>query len=814
LVPFVLLALLAVLLVAQPNVDGANLGHGFPGSYLRAIGKTLQSPAPASALAILLLIALAWAIRRTMLAWLAWRAGGIAVPNLEAAGAASAAKVEVLSAIFRERLALLRLESADTAPGAAPESAFLDVLDGVSSSDPVSSVMKLLRSAVPKHALTVQGVMRKREGTEPFGVTVEVAQQPSQASPIIEVWAASWEEAARNAADGVTAAILPRTRLCIGPWAGWRGYKMPPELLIAYERGALHEQEREFDQARDRYWEALRLDATNLTIRLQLGQLQEKVGNSVAALTNYLRILALACPGGGLPPRGLYRRDARRERERTLTLAQYRAIVLFGDSALVTQLCGDLPQAESVPNRTELRNEFEELLRPLSENTWVDPTSHTIASATSLLLNEVADCDPHDKSNPRDISKLRLKLIRLADEAAIELKLSLPRLEARPHTLALTRRTVSLTKICLEQRRKALEGKPGQLSGKSLKRLTWRIRIAGWNPGPWAGWWPSCFRRWQWHEHYNAACVYALAIMRSADDRLVARHAIERLEQAIATRDSGFASNWRDWVMHEDPDLKKLRPTKEFTSFEAMYFPGDGPPRSTPRAEELQHRLIEALYTVDALRARALRRSETWQRQATGRIDWRVISAWCHEDGRLWDAVEAIARDRYDWRVRQKFLREAQPLAGEPLSEAVAFISHGELEMLLGGVDEESSGADQLEVGQGLRKFLDRRMELLHQELAAGNRAWRDWRMMLARVSASRPPIPPERAVDLCESHAGVWRALAEWLAVEEHVIAHVADQGKWGRRMGDRSNQAHGTLTAEIDLAAKAWRRTLKARA
>ena len=147
---------------------------------------------------------------------------------------------------------------------------------GDSSGSFLDALLRLLRAAVPSYALEVQGLVRERKETPRCGVAVQIVQESSQPSPTIEVWEETWDAAVRRAADEATAAILPRSRLCRGPWAAWRGYAMPPALFSAYERASELEQERRFDEALDQFWRALRLDPTNLTLRLRLGQLQEK----------------------------------------------------------------------------------------------------------------------------------------------------------------------------------------------------------------------------------------------------------------------------------------------------------------------------------------------------------------------------------------------------------------------------------------------------------------------------------------------------------------------------------------------------------
>ena len=194
------------------------------------IARTLTLPAVSVPLAFGLLILMSWSFRNGRLAWLVWRGGRIVVPDFHPGGKLTGSKPEELTALFRQRLAVLRLQSASPSPGAAPEGAFLDVLNsgGASSGNFLDTLLKLLRAAAPSHALEVQGLVRERKEVPRCGVAVQIVQESSQPSPMIEVWETTWDEAMRRAADEATAAILPRSRLCRGPWAAWRGYVMPP----------------------------------------------------------------------------------------------------------------------------------------------------------------------------------------------------------------------------------------------------------------------------------------------------------------------------------------------------------------------------------------------------------------------------------------------------------------------------------------------------------------------------------------------------------------------------------------------------------
>ena len=82
-----------------------------------------------------------------------------------------------------------------------------------------------------------------------------------------------------------------------------------------------------------------------------------------------------------------------------------------------------------------------------------------------------------------------------------------------------------------------------------------------------------------WHEHYNAACAYALPLHDQSltDVGKLAERAVDRLEQATARADSDYIASRRDWVLSEDPDLKGLRGWHKFQEFQLLYLPSDRP---------------------------------------------------------------------------------------------------------------------------------------------------------------------------------------------------------------------------------------------
>jgi hypothetical protein len=752
--------------------DPNPLGVGeLPGS----LAFTLTRPAVALPLAAALLVLTAWLFRRVRLAWLVWWGGAVLVADFHDGSQLATLSAAQLTAQFRERMAVLRLQAATPSPGAAPEGAFVDVLGGGDdpSSNPVLGLLlRLLRAAAPAYALEVQGIARERPEEPKYGVTVQVGQTPSQSSAVIEVWDRSWDGAICRAADETTAAILPRTRLCRGTWAGWRGYVMPEELLSAYENAARLEQERRFDEAQDQYWEALRLDPINLAVRLRLGQLQEKAGLLVAALTNYERILAFAYPGAQNVPRGMYRRGARREWDRALSVAKYRAIVLLSDESLAQQWSTPLTQRwEESPQPggdggdlvDAWRDDRGGLLKSLARARRPDPSAEAVSDATRLLLKIPSELEPEA------VREEQLRVIPHADRAARELLLSLPRWESARWRELLTRRTVALSRMSIERRR-ALSGRTPRLDERGVNELSRAIARAAWRPGLLSGRCPTWLRRWQWHEHYNAACVYAGYLLEGKDEgnngqRMLVQHAIRRLERAITVRDSEFVATWRDWVISEDRALARLREKPAFRAFEAMYFPSRIQARdirSHPRPPD-HDRFAEIRCTRDLLARLACSRQQAWrERASSGAEDAHALTAWCEQEREIWRLVGEVVEDRYDWRRRRDLLTYANALLPDGQGICVSFARY----------EERLPADDAHKEWRRAEERLDELASLFRRSHLPGKaRRFDRWDAAMRRYDGYRAPSH-RRRVQLCDGNAAIWGRLSQWLhAGEEDML-------------------------------------------
>ena len=101
------------------------------GGFVESLLKATSSTGTAIVVAFAILIVAAWCFRRMRLEHLATGPGRIEVPDFSVM-TDDEVKVDAvhMTALFRQRLATLRLQSPAPVPGSAPASDFLEVLGG------------------------------------------------------------------------------------------------------------------------------------------------------------------------------------------------------------------------------------------------------------------------------------------------------------------------------------------------------------------------------------------------------------------------------------------------------------------------------------------------------------------------------------------------------------------------------------------------------------------------------------------------------------------------------------------------------------
>jgi hypothetical protein len=784
-----------------------------PNSSFEAMRLALSRPGLAVPVAFGALVLAAWCIRHLTLNWLAWRPGSIQVAGLSHGCDAHEADVEQLTMYFRRRLATLQLQSPTPVPGAAPATDFLDVLDrgGVDSRNVLGTLLRVLRAASPTHAYEVRGVLLRRDERPQYGIAVEVLRQPSEGTMSATLWGETWEDALRQAADEATGAILPQTRRCRAPWGVWRGYVMPPGLLHAYEDAALLERDRRYDEALARYYDALDLDPMNMVLRLRIGQVQERMGLLLDALATYLGMRATSRPAGVRLSRLLYRGRGRRERRRALLSARYRRNVLLGGRVLIDQWRS--PEETPPTKRDDRRRELRACLRGhLAAELCKIEDEDTVERILSAPLG--ADEDD-------DYFALRELFARYALHDCAELRESLHR-HVFDRRVTLTSATVALTEVCIRTRLRSVRSRGERCADWPPTPEQMTAEIADIEIGP-----SGRVRSFQtWHEHYNAACAYALPLrdiehLDDGDADRFAKAAVRRLELATARADSAYIASRRDWLLSEDPDLMGLRAHSQFVEFEVMHLPSSS---ITPRRPTAVRQLESSRYVRDLLVAIANTWQPVWRaRKETlnGGVAVEVLLQWFGDELQTWDDVRTVAREYRHSGSRLALIRNLQRCADryEFTAPTVGFPRY-ELDPL----DRAAPRDECDDAATAAITNANERLASLYgivgdarqrdpQLMRVGLTQWQD---VLRRQGAAARPLSSQLLSLLCDRHAALWQLLAEWLEADEDSAPDAADRFQdnvdetrrlWRVALGLRtsmreSRNGHGS----VDAARAAW--------
>ena len=787
---------------SPPKAEGAD----FPHPAL----ATLAEPAVAAVVSLGALTMIAWCVRHLRFEFLAWWPGRIVVPNFVATDGVAATEVERLTASFRDRLGISHLQSPAGVPAAAEEGDFLDVLSRgtIESGNLLGSLFTLLRAAVPAHAYEVKGALSTRDAPKSCGVTIHVVRLPGKGGGGHTVWDTSWDGAVRQAADHATAAILPRTRVCRSPWAGWRRYYLPADLLRDYEQAAECEQSRRYDQALALYYRALGRDPMNHALRLQIGFLQEKLGLYLDALDTYESILTVAQPKRPRRRRLASRRDdvrkahrpsARRDRDRTLLVTRYRHAVLLGGPGLPHQWRKEADE-EHETRRDEERDRLRDRLAPALERLFADALRSSEVEETAMRVfkgaaREIPQSEgcvrvlEQPEAGGEDLLEQLLLLASLHELANLKRRIPLIQMRRRQ---PLSRAAVRVSSLIVRERLRLAvtsrhaEGEPRwepfiEQVTKDLKSIE---RSSG-------------FDRWQ--EHYNAACIYALPLLNTEnahdrdDVKELACKAVDRLERASERADSAFLASRRDWLISEDPDLRGLRAQPRFKSYEAAYFPSVS---RTPQRPREVHRCAVSRYTLDLLRAAAQRWEGAWVNRARDPVtDTGVLLSWWEVELSARRLVRDVALHHRDWRTRLQLLDQMSSWSVEYGFEPVetgfpGFPADGELSPSSGDIEETTRlaiadrdarlalVAEQLARAEDLYKPA-------HHEPANGDRPPRIARLLNGFEAwwegLGQPDVPPPglssaHVAQLCTVHATLWRRLGE-LATPEEKRAKAAQE-------------------------------------
>ena len=759
-----------------------------------AITTTIAKPAVALGLGAVLVLMIGACFRRIWLERLVRLPGPILVRDLTVPSNVSADDVPGLNTRFRQRLQELRLQAPTPVPGAIPAENFLEMLDSdhLDAKNPLASAVRILQAAIPRHAYEVSPTLLVDTTSccdHRYGVAAQVTRLPHEAIPVDTAWAASYENAVSEAADIVTAAVLPRTRLSKRPpWSGWRHYEMPSPLVHHFDLSQELNSQRRYEEALDHCFSALKLDPKSVDLRLHQGFVQEKLGLSIDAVATYAAARKIASETSRALY-GVFR--SLRNRRASGRIATYRLAVLLAGK----QFADQWRRCDKATLRGEQRDRMRrrlkpELIRLLNDHHLIGQPMHFVPRRPNVpvrfdppvwfYFHEVARDDVRgpppwtesaieallDDGQDEDQGAFALRNVlaylteRMLERVGSKLRRPwVPSSWLSPLAVDLTTDWVNLRHDWLKQK---LERPADELQGlwpPNPDDLAKRIPVS------------RLFSTWT--ERYNAACLYAVPLMvdqlgetptiSRTRRRELSELAVAQLERAMSSAPSAFVASRRDWVLSEDPDLIALRRTDEFKHFEAIYFPLA---TRTPFRPDEVNRWEQIRYTHDILAESARRWERVWRQRRNERdlTDPATMLDWYGSEEEAWGLVYSLSREWGHWRVRHELIQRMSDWGAAygfgPLTVSVRrFDDHG----LGPGREHERS---QERVDKEIKDD-EKRLDELHTALQVMNGDVANLKRLQAELRTQtfrQSRIPVRDGQGICDVRAGVWQRLCEWI--------------------------------------------------
>ncbi|WP_329047919.1 tetratricopeptide repeat protein [Amycolatopsis sp. NBC_01488] len=616
-----------------------------------------------------------------------------------------------LTAAFKRILNDSRLYTPTPVPGAGSSYDFIQIVEnaGDSAEGWWKAVTKLVRLAQPPAAFTVTGTVRPGNTTGRYQLILELVRVPRFAASPLVIEDENWPRVLHRAANAVAALVIPRSayvRTNIH-WAAWRGAKIPYELFDAYQRANHFIIHRRYDEALAEYYRAVSLDPSNVYIRLEIAALQEQLDLHLDALATYDDVITLCSRGHPKlarwwigPDFARQPRHAGRGRDVALLIARYRhALVLgHGDSVAgswwVRRTTAGAPGDARALRRAELRVALELRFRRYVDldvrvRPYVIPPEKRLELHRRVLRVPAEELVVQE-ATPAQLAEYNQRAAEMRSYFCALSQYEIERLVAdyrrfgrrwRPTWRQLTNRALDLSLVWAVVRRAMADVEPvtGAVPEPRPAYPGSRVRLADVCPGRR---WPPDPRaldetveaagpRKSWEECYNAASVYAIAMLevgprgerdlrdRARNPRLlgeardeVARRAVRELYHAATISHSGRLPERRSWVMGEDPDLVALRGHELFRVFEMVTF---SPDRAAPLRPQRAHVWEQVSYVRQLVGEIAACRAHFWRARALDAAtipDGRTLDRWRAADRDAWRRLTELATGKQDWYTR------------------------------------------------------------------------------------------------------------------------------------------------------------------
>ena len=616
-----------------------------------------------------------------------------------------------LTAAFKRILNDSRLYTPTSVPGVGGSYDFIQIVEhaGESADGWWKAATKLIRLVQPPAAFTVTGTVRPGNTTGRYQLILELVRCPRFAASPLVIEDENWPRVLHRAANAVAALVIPRSAYVRSNihWAAWRDAKIPYELFDAYQRANHFITYRRYDEALAEYYRALSLDPSNVYIRLEIAALQEQLDLHLDALATYDDVITLCSRGKPKLARWWIGEDfarqprhAGRGRDVALLIARYRhALVLgHGDSVAgswwVRRTTAGVPGDARALRRAELRAALELRFRRYVEldvrtRPYAIPREKRLELHRRVMRVQVPELVVQD-ATPEQLAEYNQRAGEMRSYFCALSQYEIERLVEDYRNVGrrwrrsweqLTNRALDLSLVWAVLRRAMADVEPmsGAVPEPRPAYPGSRVKLADvcpdrrWPPDPQAldDTVEAAGPRKSWEECYNAASVYAVAMLevgprgerdlrdRARNPRLtgeardeVARRAVRELYHAATISHSGRLPERRSWVMGEDPDLAALRGHELFRVFEMVTF---SPDRAAPLRPQRAHVWEQVSYVRQLVCEIASCRAHFWRLRALDpgpAPDGRMRDRWRAGDRDAWRKLTDLATGKQDWYTR------------------------------------------------------------------------------------------------------------------------------------------------------------------
>ncbi|WP_236788182.1 hypothetical protein [Amycolatopsis sp. GM8] len=772
-----------------------------------------------------LLVMSLYSIGRARLEHDAFHALRISVEVFGDSGSGSDVPAHELTAAFKRELGNSRLYHPTAVPGSVSSYDFITIVEtaGDGASNGLWKVLaRLVRLGSPPCAYWVKGTVLPPEkasngGPKTYRLLIELVRLPNFAASPVIIEDTSWDRVLERAANSVAALVMPRSAFCRSAhWSAWRGARIPPELFDAYQRAHNFRTERRYDDALNEYHRALHHDPTNVYIRLEIGYLQEQLDLFLDALVTYDDIIII-CSRSDRDLANWWNTDdfaienspRLGDFETAKLLARFRHAAVLGQGDWVADQWWRRDEQCAHPshrNRREVQRahlrrvisrrfapRYEGLLGGNQANLLGIPqpgeAKETVEANAAGLRSYLCGLSQYELERlvydyyPRSFVK-RFRMRPLADlisKSSLRVALVWIALRRRMALASAGTPNVALEYLFpktrpapkIQQFYAATQWPPSSDALKDAVGATLRKRLNGST----------------WHEHYNAACAYAVALLpidlfRNGAQKSplaqkelenISKLAVRELYRAAAGSHTGFIATVRNWALSEDPDLATLRGQPAFRNFEMVTY---APPRPASLRPTRLHVWEQLVYMGQLIRVAAQCLSRVWEGVPSSPVKAERLSRelYAMED-EAWKEIQNLAVNRRDWLTRCETITKLRDLARrhgfpEPVvryprySEELLYRMYEGLAggAELGGIRDSAEGIDLInKVAQahidGCEGRMDGLVDLFRVAVVACSSR---------PLRAPRIVRPPKEAQQLREwfqssSRARLWEALANW---------------------------------------------------